>query len=52
MFEKAKKLEDQNEDLEHQIDIVLKAKNNLEKYLKDEKVTNEKLKAQLAVAES
>lgn len=37
LFEKAKALEDQNTDLEHQVDLVINAKNSLEKILSDER---------------
>lgn len=37
IFEKAKMLEDQNSDLEHQIDLVISAKNSLEKILNEER---------------
>jgi len=47
IFEKAKKLEDQNVDLEKQIDLVLSAKNNLEKILNEERKATLLLKKQI-----
>ena len=44
LFEKTTKLADQNADLEQQIDLVLNAKNNLEKILKEERKATEELK--------
>jgi hypothetical protein len=45
IFEKARALEDQNADLEKQIDLVISAKNNLEKILGEERKATAALKA-------
>jgi hypothetical protein len=47
MISKAAQLEDQNKDLESQVELVLSAKKNLEKLLKDEKKITQDLKKQM-----
>lgn len=44
LFNKAQDLENQNRDLEQQIDLVLTAKNNLEKILLNERKATSDLK--------
>ena len=47
LFKKTQDLESQNKDLESQIDLVLNAKNNLEKILSNERKITEDLREQL-----